>query len=424
MTPSGGGSGYYSCTATPAEGYIFQKWTCSYGDEYKNPTMWSESQALIIAYFVQVVNVTDVQLDMTVLRLTVGGNAATLTATVAPNNATYKNVTWTTSDPTVATVANGVVTAVGAGTATITATATNGTTETSDDKTAACNVTVAKGDNPLTYPVTQTVTKTFSTSNQTNELAAATNGQGDVSYAIQSQKDSSNADVTHFTLEGTTLTLAENTPAGTYTVVVRATAAGNDNYKSGTKDSTVSVTVSKANPTNTVGQLSAFRGQTLANVALPTAENGVWSWEDDMTTTLNELGMTTHFAKFTPNDTNNYNTLDNVSVQIEVAEKPMAVPATVTANNRTYDGTEKPLVTVDNSTLVGGTMQFASGTKDGPTVSYTGAIPAAKKVGTYYVWYMVDGNEWRRDSTPTCILVTNAETKGRYSTVSGAQGIW
>ena len=102
----------------------------------------------------------------------------------------------------------------------------------------------------------------------------------------------------------------------------------------------------------------------------------------------------------------------------------MAVPATVTANNRTYDGTEKPLVTVDNSTLVGGTMQFASGTKDGPTVSYTGAIPAAKKVGTYYVWYMVDGNEWRRDSTPTCILVTNAETKGSYSTVSGAQGIW
>ena len=104
--------------------------------------MWRESQAPITAYFVQVVNVTDVQLDMTVLSLTVGGNAATLTATVAPNNATYKNVTWTTSDPTVATVANGVVTAVGAGTATITATATNGTTNTSDDKTATCTVTV------------------------------------------------------------------------------------------------------------------------------------------------------------------------------------------------------------------------------------------------------------------------------------------
>ena len=122
-----------------------------------------------------------------------------------------------------------------------------------------------------------------------------------------------------------------------------------------TAECKVKLTVNKANPTNTVEQLSAFVGQTLAEVALPTAENGVWNWEDDTTTTLNELGMTTHFAKFTPNDTNNYNTLENVSVQIKVAEKPMAVPATVTANNRTYDGTEKPLVNVDNSTLVGGT---------------------------------------------------------------------
>ena len=34
---------------------------------------------------------------------------------------------------------------------------------------------------------------------------------------------------------------------------------------------------------------------------------------------------------------------------------------TVTANDRTYDGAEKPLVNVDNSTLVGGTMQYARG---------------------------------------------------------------
>ena len=62
--------------------------------------------------------------------MTVGGDALTLTPTVAPDNATDKTVTWTTSDASVATVTDGVVTAVGAGTATITATATNGT----DDK--------------------------------------------------------------------------------------------------------------------------------------------------------------------------------------------------------------------------------------------------------------------------------------------------
>ena len=86
--------------------------------------------------------VTGVTLSQTEADMTVGGETLTLTATVAPDNATDKTVTWTTSNGSVATVADGVVTAVGAGAATITATATNGTADTSDDKTATCTVTV------------------------------------------------------------------------------------------------------------------------------------------------------------------------------------------------------------------------------------------------------------------------------------------
>ena len=63
-------------------------------------------------------------------------NTLTLTATVAPDNATNKAVTWTSSNPSVATVENGVVTAVAPGTATITATTQDG------NHTAACAVTV------------------------------------------------------------------------------------------------------------------------------------------------------------------------------------------------------------------------------------------------------------------------------------------
>ena len=87
------------------------------------------------------VDVTGVSLDKTTTTLTVE-DTETLTATVSPDDASDKSVTWSSSDTTVATVENGVVTAVGSGTANITVTATNGTDDTSDDKTATCAVTV------------------------------------------------------------------------------------------------------------------------------------------------------------------------------------------------------------------------------------------------------------------------------------------
>lgn len=68
----------------------------------------------------KVIAVTGIELDQSALALNVG-ETATLTATVTPDDATDKTVTWTSSDAAVATVSNGVVTAVGAGEATITA---------------------------------------------------------------------------------------------------------------------------------------------------------------------------------------------------------------------------------------------------------------------------------------------------------------
>lgn len=60
----------------------------------------------------------------------------TLTATVAPADATNKTVTWSSSDDSIATVEDGVVTGVAAGTATITATTQDG------NFTDTCEVTV------------------------------------------------------------------------------------------------------------------------------------------------------------------------------------------------------------------------------------------------------------------------------------------
>jgi uncharacterized protein YjdB len=76
-----------------------------------------------------------ITLDKTELVLIVGDAAAQLKATVAPDNATDKTVTWSSDKTSVATVdATGNVTAVAEGEATITAKA--------GDKTATCKVTV------------------------------------------------------------------------------------------------------------------------------------------------------------------------------------------------------------------------------------------------------------------------------------------
>ena len=65
------------------------------------------------------------------------GQSASLCATVCPDNATNKNVNWTSSNNNVATVHDGFVTAITKGTARITATAADGS-----GKTASCTVAV------------------------------------------------------------------------------------------------------------------------------------------------------------------------------------------------------------------------------------------------------------------------------------------
>ena len=71
------------------------------------------------------VAVTDVTLNKSATTLLVGWTE-TLTATVAPEDATNKDIVWTSSDESVATVENGVVTAVAKGTADITVTTADG----------------------------------------------------------------------------------------------------------------------------------------------------------------------------------------------------------------------------------------------------------------------------------------------------------
>lgn len=86
----------------------------------------------------EVIAVTGITLDQTALEVGVGELPITLTATVTPEDATDKTVTWTSSEPGVASVENGVLTFGYMGEATITATA--------GDFTATCTVKVGEGE--------------------------------------------------------------------------------------------------------------------------------------------------------------------------------------------------------------------------------------------------------------------------------------
>ena len=109
-----------------------------------------------------------------------------LTATVSPSNASNKTITWTSSNSNVAIVdANGNVTAVNEGTATITAKSNNG-------KTATCKVTVInpasvavssvglKSSTTIVKGKTEKLTATVSPSNASNKAVTWTSSNSNV----------------------------------------------------------------------------------------------------------------------------------------------------------------------------------------------------------------------------------------------------
>lgn len=97
----------------------------------------NEANKMIYVATERITPVTGITLNKNTTSI-VKDETETLTATIAPVNATDKGVTWTSSDESKATVdENGVVTAIAAGSATITATANGDST-----KTATCAVTV------------------------------------------------------------------------------------------------------------------------------------------------------------------------------------------------------------------------------------------------------------------------------------------
>lgn len=146
------------------------------------------------------------------------GSTETLTATVAPENAIDKTVTWSVDNKKVATVdANGAVTAVGFGKATVTATTVNGIT-------ATCEVTVApaapKLNNKVTVDKNGKVTLTWD---------AVKDAKGYIIY----QKSGNGWEKAGTANNKTTSCTVNGLKSGEYTFIVIAYAkVGSENYRS------------------------------------------------------------------------------------------------------------------------------------------------------------------------------------------------
>lgn len=144
---------------TPAAHKLFDTWTTTSGVTFANAkasqttfTMPAKAVTVTATYKDEPkYDVTGVALSAPQASLNLG-RTLKLTATVSPANAADKTLTWKTDNDKVATVsADGVVTAVGEGSCTITVTATNGTAAvTTDDKSATCTVTVGNPEYNLT----------------------------------------------------------------------------------------------------------------------------------------------------------------------------------------------------------------------------------------------------------------------------------
>lgn len=375
------------------------------------------------------VSVTGVTVSPTTATIGVGATQQ-LTATVAPANATNKDVTWSTTNAGVATVnSSGLVTGVGAGSATITVTsqddptksATSAITVTTATPTctayeaetfsAQSGVVVATNQSGFTgtgfadfggqgtyaqwnvsVPSSGTYTLKFrygngSSGNRQCALTANGSTMGNISFSPTANWSTWNVQQITATLNSgaNTIRLTANTSAGGPNV---------DSYEicgSGTPDPTYTLTISSPNGTVTKSpnKTTYNAGETVILTATANSGYTFNSWSGSATGTTNPLTITMNSNKtITANFTSN-STGGCVAYQAESG----------------YSGSGVTVVTGSGSTGSG----FLDYGGQGTYAQWTVSVPAA---GTYtFKFRYSNGSSGNRQ----CALSANGSAAGNIS---------
>ena len=295
----------------------------------------------------------------------------TLTATVTPSTTTNKAVTWKSSDETIATVSNGVVTAHKVGTADITATTTDGSNLSATCKvtvvaTAATGISLNKTTASLKANETVTLTATVTPSTATNKSVIWSSSNTSVatvsSTGVVTAKAVGTATITATTTDGS------NKTATCQVTVVETPATGISLNK----------TTASLKATETVTLTATIKPSTATN------KNVTWKSSNTSVATVSSTGVVTAKAVGTATITATTADGSNLSAtcKVTVVETPVTgITLNKTTASLKANETVTLTATVTPSTATNKSVTWSSSNTSVATVSSTGVV-TAKAVGT------------------------------------------
>ena len=333
-----------------------------------------------------VIEVESISLDKTGITLT-EGDEFTLTATVKPDNATDKAVSWASSNNNVASVEGGKVTAIAEGSATITATA--------GDKTATCEVTVNKQ-----YIVVESVSLS-------ETALSLIKGATATLTATVSPADATNPAVSW--------TSSDESVASVKDGVVTAIKSGTATITATAENATATCAVTVSNPATSLSldqrELALYEGESATLVAtvepadaddLPVA----WTSADPEIATVDANGKVTAIAQGTVRITA---TCGNFWASCQVTVNPKVIPV----EDITLDKTTLELTKGAEATLTANVLPNTAtdktvtwSTSDASVATVNDGVVKAIKSGTATITASVG-----RKSATCAVTVTTPVTR-------------
>jgi gliding motility-associated-like protein len=306
-------------------------------------------------------------------------------ALTATGGASGNSVSYTSSDPLVATVSGSTVTIVGSGTTTITAS--------------------QLGNANYNAAVDATQTLTVGKASQTIVFTALTNKNfGDANFALTATGGASGNTVTYTssdplvaTVSGSTVTIV-----GSGTTTITASQLGNANYNAAA-DATQTLTVGKANQTIVFAALAnknfgdasfalSATGGTSGNAVTFTSSNTSVATVLNGTVTIIGAGTTT----ITASQAGNANLTAAADVQQILTVGKASATITLSNLSQSYDGTAKSV-----------TATTSPANLTGVTVTYNGSATLPIAAGTYSVVASLTNTNYTATSATGTLTIGN-----------------